>query len=326
MSDRNLSVLWRTAMLAAVLALPVITGCGTTEIEPEGGVTPEGPRFVATPMHMVLDALQTQDSNWETLQAKCKITFHHPELTPNIGKKLNPMRFSEGAIYIDKGPTRRRREVDPKRRARGYLLRLDFGGDNVIVSDGRMYMGRIRELGVQGVQFRGVHGEMPYTAAAPGSKVYREVEIPLSADDIIYAIEPFAALRGLPLIMKQTPNKLELMALGLVSTSPSRSPDREESSKVLLKRGVEMSPENKLTRWVYRYDRNGFPWSFILVRERAEVEGAMEAPVQIPSRIWMHYPQTRAVVDIELSDIQLDVVIDPKRFELKTTIHTGDAP
>ncbi len=324
MSDRSLSVRCRIMVLAGVLALPTIVGCETPPPRPPGPGTAAGTTpFAATPMERVLDTLQTQDSNWETLQARCTITFHHPRLTPNIGGKLNPMRFKDGAIYIDKGPTRRLRDADPKRRTQGYLVRLDFGAGNVIVSNGQMYMGRIRELGVL---FQGVHGGKPHAIVGRGSRVVKEIDMPLSADDIVFAMEPFAALRGLPLIMKQTTSKLEVMALGMIATSPAAGPGREGSSKLVLKRGVEMGSEDKMTRWVYRYNKNGYPWSFILVRKREEVVGALKAPVQIPSRIWMHYPQTGTVVDIELSGIRLGVVIDPSRFELTGTVHTDEGP
>ena len=103
-----------------------------------------------------------------------------------------------------------------------------------------------------------------------------------------------------------------------------------------------MDPESNLTRWVYRYDRNGCPWAFIRVRERQGVEGPVKAfeeirsrvvpnrvekaLVQIPSRIWMLYPKTRAVVDIKLSDIRLGVVIPPSQFQIDASVRTGGTP
>jgi hypothetical protein len=322
MSDKSALLSWRRMAWVALLALPAFVGC-RPPVNPDGlgpEETYEPPAFVPVPMLRALGTLQAQDSRWETLQARCKITIYHPRLTPPIDDKLAPIRFESGALYIDKGPVRRQEVSDAGTKVRGYLVRLDFGASNVVVSDGKMYMGRIAELGVR---FQGLQGDRPHALMRADSPVVREVDIPLAADDIVFGLEPLAALRGLPLIIRQSATKLELMGLGMMATAESSLPGRETRTKLTLKRGVVMNPGDKMVRWVYRYDSNGFPWSMVLIRKREDVIGVLKTPVQIPSTIWMRYPQTGAVVQIDLTEIKLGVPIAPSRFKLDSTIHTG---
>jgi len=301
----------RWGLLGLLCVAAWLPGCAA------GGATPAPePPPVEPPRPWRLDdltgAIFDNAWSWQTLEAQCRVQIY----SPSIGGRDNKMTLDGGQLHIFKRLRRATRSAVEEAASAGgveklvvapvVMLRMEFPGRMLVIGNGELYKVEIPELEEE---FWGDYGAPPLGA-----------KIPLTPEDLANSIEPAAALTGLALMLKQEGPALEILMLGLDKATPAGR-GAATGLRLQLKRSLVLQKErgNELPIYLFQYERDGAPRASVKITSYTEVKGDGGRPVSLPSGLWIGYPEQRAYLEIRLSDVRLNVRLNPQSFELRAT-------